>query len=654
MKTRLTIVGAAAGLALAAAQACGPDFQIALTACGSSCLKQVRTAGLRAGLAPIIGAVATPVSEPEDGTITTAELEKQGLTPEQQAELASMRAAPSGDEAYKIGTDLAPAIRLYTAGAVDFLRVRSLMKGDGAEESSATQDSRHSSIEAGLSAAIARFSAAAALPENQAAGRVLWSEYMLGRAYRLRAKPDDLDSAETHLRRVVSMTQMGVDDPMSLANAALGELGRIALDRNQTSAALMLYAQQANSPGAQRSVDSVVRALHHVVNVDGGQLAAALGDPLLQRLIVAYGVSRVATTCDTDSCEGDAADHFAPRLLASLEALPPSKIVAGDQIAELAYAVGDYDFAARTVALSQSPLADWIRGKLALHRGALQEADAAFARAALHFQTEAPDPGVGQRFHAEWGVLKLARGEYVEALDQLLANSADFEQDIAYIAERVLTISELKRYVDTHPDCGRRLHSILATRLARADRVSEAVGYYPTDTAIPETYAREWGLAHDAPTKNERARAWYAVARMDIVNGMQLQGAQLAPDGGIWQGSFDVRESPSDLATKDEKARFEASAIMPDRRFHYRALGVTHLLHAVDELPKRSAVASAVLCQGAKLLRHHGEAPDGDLITKLYHRYQTSGQPAEWDRNFGTTCPEPQFDTGAVESPRPS
>lgn len=651
MTTKPVVLCAATALTLASAEACGPDFQISLTSCGTQCLQQVRTAGLREGLAPIIAAAVSPLAEPEDGSIPVVELEKQGLKSDQQTQLASMRDAANGDAAYEAGSGLPPAIRLYTAGAVDFLRASALVREDRPASQSvrqtgpdtSTDDPASGSPKSILSAAIARFEAATAIPESQSFGRVLWAEYLLGRAYRLRGESGDLEASEAHFRRVLSMVQMGSRDPMTLGNAALGELGRIALVRKDTAAALALYAQQAHSPAAVRSVNSLVVALHHIPQMDTSQLAADLRDPLQQRLIVAYGLSRVATNCDTDSCAFDGPDRFAPLLLAALKTLPQSVIVAGDQIAALAYAVGDYDFAERTVALTQSPLADWIQGKLALHRGALQEADAAFGKAATHFQTEEPDAGVGQRFHAEWGVLKLARSDYMEAMNQLLTAAPDYQQDIAYIAERVLTISELKQYVDAHPDCGALLNSVLATRLARAGRVGDAIAYYPEDKGIPEAYAQALDLALHAGTSMERARAWYAVARMDIVNGMDLLGAQLAPDGALWNGNFETRDQPSDLASLDEKRRFEASKIVPDRRFHYRAIGVKDLLRAVDELPKRSAVSSAVLCQGARLLRHHGEAPGGELINELYRTYKKVGKPADWDRNFGVACPEPEF-----------
>ena len=46
----------------------------------------------------------------------------------------------------------------------------------------------------------------------------------------------------------------------------------------------------------------------------------------------------------------------------------------------------------------------------------------------------------------ELGVLSLSRGDFSQALDALLR--ANFWEDAAYVAERVLTVDELKAYVD--------------------------------------------------------------------------------------------------------------------------------------------------------------------------------------------------------------
>ena len=288
-------------------------------------------------------------------------------------------------------------------------------------------------------------------------------------------------SQEAYVRTascVITLVRGGADDPMSLANAALGELGGIALERHQVAKAMAFYAQQAHSPGASFSLISLKSTLDLLAgrpdylgvrdaHAPGPDLQKLLVKPLPQRLLVAYAVDRIGMTCDLDSCStffpGGAPDSLGKQLLTALETVPSNRLVGADQEAALAYYYGDYGFAERVVGLSHSPLADWIRGKLALHRGALMDAEEDFARAAPHFPPTRDDTSsnIGQRFHAEWGVLKLQRHEYAGGLDLLLHDAPAFQADISYIAERVLTVAELKRYVDDHPDRGALVTNIL-------------------------------------------------------------------------------------------------------------------------------------------------------------------------------------------------
>ena len=171
-------------------------------------------------------------------------------------------------------------------------------------------------------------------------------------------------------------------------------------------------------------------------------------------------------------------------------------------------------------------MARWIRAKLLLRAGKVAEAEALLAqtRAAL---PASPDPDhdlwtayeVGAqtagrpRASGELGAVRLARGEYVPALDDLLRGG--WWTDAAYVAERVLTVDELRAYVDkTWPADARRplqagdardvdepgdiweiqfaglapppderiaydLRYLLGRRLARAGRLADARPYLP-------------------------------------------------------------------------------------------------------------------------------------------------------------------------------
>jgi tetratricopeptide (TPR) repeat protein len=651
LTTKAAALAAIAVIGLSAASACGPGFQVMLTKC-EHCRDTISAPALRSVLAPVIAEVPDKLTESEESESTTNELEVSNVTPEVSDLIASMRQSSTGDEAFARGNGVPDAVRLYIAGAVDFLCAHTLVSwGESPQSSQSNSKLSDVQVQTRLTAAIEWFGKVVDLPRNQSGDQLLWAEYMLGRSYRLRAGPTDFEAAQMHFERVVELVSAGMPDPLSLQNAALGELGGIAFTRGQLESALQLYARQSTSPGAIHSVNSLFVAASSMFAESNNDFDSQVDHPLTQKLLVTFAFSAGAVPRTADSVFFEADNGGVARLLRALKKMDPEQVMLPDRVAALAYERGDYDFATRIVAFSDAPFADWVRAKLFLHRGDLQEAAAAYARAASHFP-QAPDADLpadlGELLHAEGAIVSLARGEYVDALNQLIHGAPSYDRDMSYVAERVLTLEELKTYVDHHADCGPAVRDLLARRLARAGRYAEAIPYYSADSV--RSWAKDYRKARDAgahsTSAGERAEAWYKVAHLEIVHGMELRGTALAPDYAIFAGNYALGHEdnePSDIASSDEKRRQRHSSVRPHRRFHYRAVAVEHLLLAASNLPPRSPAMSALLCTGAHWLRKHGETPDGVLVTKLYHRYQEVGQFAPWDRNFGAECPEPQF-----------
>jgi hypothetical protein len=341
-------------------------------------------------------------------------------------------------------------------------------------------------------------------------------------------------------------------------------------------------------------------------------------------------------------------------------------------LAGLAYQTKHYQLAERLLSgRTHSGFGEWIEAKLALHRGHMDESAQHFAAAAKAFPeltAASPLTDVLQRrvFEAERGVLYLARGEYVEALEQLdrvyqhttngeksrpdpmnFFERRNYGRDVAYVAERVLTSTELQHYVDTHPDGSSLLRSILARRLMREDHFEDAKHYFSDeDTKLVARYEQARAATHDGKTLAERAAGSLEMAKLEIASGMNLRGSELFPDYTVFNGNyyFEDEETPSDLSSKDERGRVDASHVIPKRRFHYRQVGTDRILELVRTQPLSKKTISAILCQGAATLRSHSELPDGILVRSLYNEYKKRGKHEPWDRNFGANCPTVRFD----------
>jgi hypothetical protein len=232
----------------------------------------------------------------------------------------------------------------------------------------------------------------------------------------------------------------------------------------------------------------------------------------------------------------------------------------------------------------------------------------------------------------ELGVLRLARNQYAESLDALLRSG--FWGDAAYVAERVLTLDELKHYVDRHwPDqkaetnksneiddaldsarTGENLRYLLARRLTRELRGAEAREYYPTEwrPKFDELVARLIEGWDETRYSADRARALFAAAYIARTNGMELLGTEVGPDWFLHGGNFEYGVTPEGRtnesfkivpASPDERRRVQAHKADPMARFHYRYQAAFLAWEAAKLMPDDSNETAFVLWQAGEWLK---------------------------------------------------
>jgi hypothetical protein len=264
------------------------------------------------------------------------------------------------------------------------------------------------------------------------------------------------------------------------------------------------------------------------VRGDDATVGATICDPMVQQLLVTRtldGVAEASNNQDTSSTSQ------LSTLVTSVQKCGSGNVTAADRLAAIAYRDGDFQLAHSLAIQATSPLAMWVQARLAMQKGDVGEAAKYYAAASKAFpssgDTNAADQWNKALLVGENGVLTLSRGEYVDALEQLYPYAPSFWGDVAYIAERVLTVDELKTFVDTHKDMqfhpavsvdsqstpstdsdeptasepsdsekgpgpADQLRDLLARRLVRAGRYQEALNYAPalepkspTPAAVP-------------------------------------------------------------------------------------------------------------------------------------------------------------------------
>jgi hypothetical protein len=506
-------------------------------------------------------------------------------------------------------------------------------------------------------------------PASERKYKATWAAFMLGRGW----EEENEARAIAYFRQVRALAKAGCVDSLGLATSSLGFEARLHLRAQRFSEAIDLYLEQAAS-GEPSAVNSLQWAASHALRRGSTALEPLASHPRAQRVVTAYVIAGgwQSSPIDIDGPLKEALLLLEQKAAARSTLLPPPKaawhttkapvliwldaverakvkdVASSEQLALAAYQAGQMDIARRWLVRAQStPAADWLRAKLLLYDGKVDAAAEILAKLCRAFPVETgrTNPlaqatlasslyltdgdfsriSMAHRLHGELGVFTLARRQYTEALQALLQGG--YWDDGAYVAENVLTLDELKTFVDLYwphqpraepsgsdiaagedanPAYPWRLAQnqmresiryLLARRLMRANRRPEAEAYFPNH--LQESYA-ELRQALDAGENEKlpgetRAENYFEAARITRQLGLELVGTEAGPDWLSYGGNF---ESTPMVAARmslsgtnflgpsiTEIKRAEKHVPTPNVRWHYRR------------------TASTLALEGARLLR---------------------------------------------------
>jgi hypothetical protein len=238
-------------------------------------------------------------------------------------------------------------------------------------------------------------------------------------------------------------------------------------------------------------------------------------------------------------------------------------------------------------------------------------------------------------------------------------------EDAAFVAERVLTTTELKQYVDALPntepskegeDYNKKLRYLLGRRLVREDRYADAKQYLPTpyDKVLEKYVKALQDGANEKLSKTERAHAWFTAAWLARYDGMELMGTEGAPDAFAESGDFEMpdlakerrsgtyqtiaydkegnessdengnpkmKSVPATLkASAREIQRLNTNKISPDIRFHYRLIAGALAMKAAALLPDNSEEVADVVNQAGIWVKDRDEKVGNRYYQVIDHR----------------------------------
>jgi len=557
--------------------------------------------------------------------------------------------------------------------------------GGGARET-ALYTAGAKAFEAGdIETARARFQAVLALPPEERRRFSTFAAFMLGRT-----TGAGLEHEARRYAEVRELVRQGFEDPLGLAVASLGQEARLLLDGGDDAGAIRLYAEQA-AHGSTSGVNSLLMVARGLTG-DAARLKAALKDPLAQRMMATF-----VWTHGEDWVWGSLPEHGG--LKGVLEALAAVPGLAGaDRLAAGAWRAGRFDLAERFAGQEDTPLASWVKAKLAVRRGDRAAAEEHLAKAAAGLPESEDWAGtlaVGllrprARVEGERALLALVRGDFPVSAERMLASCS--WPDVAQVAERVLTVEELQRLVTARPPTAEdackpelgyywysdtpaelntvdmRLRLLLARRLLRTGAGDKALEYF-RGTPFEEPaarYVRALAEAKEAKDPFVQAQALYAAARLAREQGMELLGTDVAPDWGWVGGMFDLTgyelrvdlssgEEPlreelarTQLATEAEQQRVKAHAAPHPVRFHYRSTAADLAEQAAARVPPRSQAYAMLLCHAARFTASN----EPERTQRLWSTYVKNGPLLSERWAFGQVCPEPDFERARAMKPQ--
>jgi hypothetical protein len=640
-------------LPLGSALACGPDFPMRLLDNRGQSLTELpegnfsfeisRLGHVISGLKNVTA--GADYSDQADAVALRDQAEQAGLSAEQQVLVKHLRSLTDAHQVETEGAQLPPELRWYLAGAVAF------GAGDNAS-------------------AAGYFKKVLALPAEQRASRSTWAAYSLGRALfamsaEAGAAPDLLEQSAKAFEQTRQLSIDGFSDPLELGVASLGEEARVVRTAGDWNRAIELYATQ-NLHGSAVGYTSLKVLMADLLALPDDQLAELLKGQPVQQLVTASLISRLGLSFGDQPANEQ-------KMIKLLQSSTRGSLENADRLAAMNYQQGDYASAKAFLEhAGDGGLAWWLRAKLAVRDGDKSAAAAAYAKAAQAFpnneswgERRTPDYDYETlqpkcRVEGESAILALQRGDYLQAFDQLYRSKSIYWFDAATVAERVLTLEELKHYVDTQvpapPPLSQQerdnyvplpvaasLRNLLGRRLLREGHYEQALAYFDNDGLRHKArlYGEQRQAADSAWWPTRRAAALFNAAWTAREWGMDILGYEMAPDYATFGGNYSLENAElkvGPLMAEDEVKRQQASAAQPDQRYHYRFVATALASRAADNLPHTSQAFAAVLCEAS------GWNSSLEEQSAIYQRYVKEGPYVEWAADFGHQCPYPDFE----------
>ena len=489
--------------------------------------------------------------------------------------------------------------------------------------------------------------------------------------------PDD--EAARYFRQVRELVKNGFAGA-PLVEASLGWEAYIELHRGALDKAATLYLQQLTFQQLAAEKLSAVDSLKAVACKTTEEQAAS--NAVLRRIKTAEILCYDTPTVSGYPKENEGELSQGLKWLAAVEKANVERVEEAERLAWLAYSMGKFEEAERWLrrADPETGLALWLRAKLAMRAGKVEAATALMSQAIQKIPTNDAIQKAEDAYYyghempskvaaGDLGLLRLARSDFLSAFHAFL--QGNHWEDAAFVAERILTLSELRQMADKEfpakaeddqPSAKGEekywydraftfdhripLRWLLGRRLVRCGQFAEARPYLPLQyRETLDRYADALKRAEMKKAKPEnRAQALFDAALIARRNGMELMGTEVEPDSALSDGMFsaaDVREErlkaeyakrsyyPTSSieikkvvipVTEPERKRLVSNKVEPEKRFHYRYTAADLAWRAAKLLPDNDERTADVLNTAGNWLKNRDDAAADRFLQAIERR----------------------------------
>jgi hypothetical protein len=472
--------------------------------------------------------------------------------------------------------------------------------------------------------------------------RTTWAEYMLGK---LALDDKSAEQARDHFQKVRDAAKAGSVDSLGLAAATIGWEALMELDAQHFPEAARLYLEQL-ATGDPTAVNSLHTLMEQLVKTQP-DLTQLMTDPLLQRLATAAALTGMGSF---GGFEADAEQSPAKQWLEILDKAEAKQVKDADCVAWIKYQKGDYEAAERWLKLAEpeSPSALWLKAKLALRDGKIDVAAKLLSRALpklptdeqLESRTMEFETMPGDLAKGDLGLLRVGRADFVAAAKLFLkVRNCD---DAVYLAEGVLTLPELKKFVeelpekeesdeenaaaDSQEDDRKIFRQIIGRRLVRAGKFAEARAYFDpdeqkaideyvdllkqgNDTRAPRASRAEalWKAAKLIADHEGHALFDYALpaAMAGRLAGREVQAPEVAFSAAKISYADPVKFVPP--VTEAEKKRLKSSIVPAVHHYHADYVAADLAWRAAQLMPDNDEQTAEVLNTAGSWLKKNDD-----------------------------------------------